>query len=242
MPPRLPFRIRPGAPTSSLDIAATGNVGVGTGSPLAPLHVWRQNSAEAQVLIQDTSGTPAVRRLLDLQNNGGIRMRLSDNSTGTTWAYQNIGTDFRINANAGAEEFVLTTAGNLTILGALSQNSDRNVKTGVAAVDPEDVLARLAQVPVSTWSYKADRDPVRHMGPMAQDFAAAFGLGADERRLAPADMGGVALAAIQALHRRLERRDAEVAALQAQNADLAARLAALETALRAGIGATAAGQ
>src|SRR4030095_7226925 len=30
---RLPFRIRPGAPTSSLDIAANGFVGVGTASP-----------------------------------------------------------------------------------------------------------------------------------------------------------------------------------------------------------------
>ena len=30
---RLPFRIRPGAPTSSIDISATGNVGIGTASP-----------------------------------------------------------------------------------------------------------------------------------------------------------------------------------------------------------------
>lgn len=32
---RLSFRIRPGAPTSSIDIAANGNVGIGTGSPRA---------------------------------------------------------------------------------------------------------------------------------------------------------------------------------------------------------------
>src|SRR6185369_12582856 len=36
---RLPFRIRPGAPTSSIDINASGNVGIGTASPSANLHV-----------------------------------------------------------------------------------------------------------------------------------------------------------------------------------------------------------
>ena len=35
----LSFRIRPGAPTSSIDIAASGNVGIGTASPTAKLHV-----------------------------------------------------------------------------------------------------------------------------------------------------------------------------------------------------------
>jgi hypothetical protein len=36
---RLPFRIRPGAPTSSIDIAANGNVGIGTASPATTLDV-----------------------------------------------------------------------------------------------------------------------------------------------------------------------------------------------------------
>src|SRR5207237_8374188 len=36
---RLPLRIRPGAPTSSVDISATGKVGIGTASPGSNLHV-----------------------------------------------------------------------------------------------------------------------------------------------------------------------------------------------------------
>ena len=36
---RLPFRIRPGAPTSSIDIAPTGNVGIGTATPGQKLEV-----------------------------------------------------------------------------------------------------------------------------------------------------------------------------------------------------------
>src|SRR5713226_7862282 len=41
---RLPFRIRPGAPTSSIDIAASGNVGIGTASPSGALHVANNGS------------------------------------------------------------------------------------------------------------------------------------------------------------------------------------------------------
>src|SRR5690606_15628030 len=57
--------------------------------------------------------------------------------------------------------------------------SDRNRKEHFAAVDGEDVLARLRRVPVTTWNYKSQDASIRHMGPMAQDFHAAFGLGED---------------------------------------------------------------
>ncbi|MGH8497851.1 MAG: hypothetical protein ACRERV_03445 [Methylococcales bacterium] len=43
---RLPFRIRPGAPTSSIDISASGNVGIGTDSPSAKLHVSSTNTQD----------------------------------------------------------------------------------------------------------------------------------------------------------------------------------------------------
>jgi hypothetical protein len=43
---RLSFRIRPGAPTSSIDIAASGNVGIGTASPEAKLHVFGTSTAD----------------------------------------------------------------------------------------------------------------------------------------------------------------------------------------------------
>ena len=77
--------------------------------------------------------------------------------------------------------------------------SDRALKANVAAVDGGDVLARLAQVPVSTWNYTSQDPSIRHMGPMAQDFYAAFGLGEDDRHITTVDADGVALAAIQGL-------------------------------------------
>jgi hypothetical protein len=226
----LPFRIFPGAPGNSVSVAS-GGVGIGHTAPSAPLHV-RRTDGSTQVLIENTDGAVQTRRLLDLQNNGGVRMRLSDNSTGTTWAYQNIATEFLIDANGGGNEFLLSTAGNLTISGTLFQNSDRNVKTAVVPVDPRQVLDKVAALPISTWQYKADKETVRHLGPMAQDFAAAFGVGAGDRTLAPGDVAGVALAAIQALRQELTAARQEITELRARHGAQAARLAALEASLR----------
>jgi hypothetical protein len=91
-------------------------------------------------------------------------------------------------------------------------NSDRNLKTGFAEVDVDSVLAAVRELPITTWSYKEDPN-VRHIGPMAQDFAAAFGVGGDDRRIHTVDAGGVALAAIQALAARLDAAEARIAEL-----------------------------
>jgi hypothetical protein len=43
---RLPFRIRPGAPTSSIDISGAGDVGIGTASPGARLHIFATETSD----------------------------------------------------------------------------------------------------------------------------------------------------------------------------------------------------
>jgi hypothetical protein len=68
--------------------------------------------------------------------------------------------------------------------GAWRNLSDRNLKTGVARLDGARVLAKLDALPVSEWSYTSERG-VRHVGPMAQDFYAAFGVGFEVRVLPP---------------------------------------------------------
>lgn len=80
--------------------------------------------------------------------------------------------------------------------------------------DGQRVLDALATLEISTWSYAWEPD-VRHLGPMSQDFMAAFGLGVDERRFDLLDANGVNMVAIQALFRRLVALEAEVALLRA---------------------------
>ncbi|WP_254922905.1 tail fiber domain-containing protein [Rhodococcus sp. OK302] len=83
----------------------------------------------------------------------------------------------------------------------------------------QDVLERLCTLHISTWTYGFDHESVRHLGPMAQDFADTFGLGSNNKQIAGVDANGVCMASIQALQRRLLALEAEVARLNDQLAE-----------------------
>lgn len=85
--------------------------------------------------------------------------------------------------------------------GSWSSLSARAAKSNVDAVEPTEVLAGVESLDVATWNYDGNGD-VPHMGPMAEDFHDAFGLGGDEHRISTVDADGVALAAIQGLAER----------------------------------------
>jgi hypothetical protein len=109
---------------------------------------------------------------------------------------------------------------------AWSTLSDRNAKKNIEPVDYRSVLDKLAQVPISRWNYKWEKDAdTPNLGPMAQDFKAAFYPGRDDKSISTLEFDGVELAAIQGLNQKLEeelrRRDAE-------NAELRQRLEKLE--------------
>jgi Chaperone of endosialidase len=90
----LPFRIRPGAPTSSIDISASGNVGIGTASPASLLHVEKNQATgtEIRVANSDTTGGFA-----GLYFNGGFGL-----TTGGLVQYNNI---------TGEKNLFVTTGG-----------------------------------------------------------------------------------------------------------------------------------
>ncbi len=94
--------------------------------------------------------------------------------------------------------------------------SDRNAKTAVQPVDGREVLKKIASLPLNTWQYKTQEAKYRHMGPMAQDFYAAFHLGESDKGIDTVDADGVALAAIQGLSALLTEKDAKIDALQAE--------------------------
>ena len=109
--------------------------------------------------------------------------------------------------------------------GAWVSASDRGRKQNFATVDPRSVLEKVASLPIQTWNYTNESPALRHLGPVSQDFHAAFGLnGEDDKHIADVDEGGVALAAIQGLNEKVEVRsqNAEVSIrkLEAENAEL----------------------
>jgi hypothetical protein len=109
--------------------------------------------------------------------------------------------------------------------------SDRNAKENFAPVDAQALLAKVTALPMSTWNYKSQHPSVRHLGPMAQDFKAAFNVGESDTGITTVDADGVALAAIQGLNQKLEQqnaalekqltaRDVEIQALKESVAEL----------------------
>ena len=124
--------------------------------------------------------------------------------------------------------------------GAWAAYSDVSGKAALEPVDPAQVLERLLAMPVARWEWKAEPGNVKHMGPTAQDFRYAFGLGDSDKQIVTVDADGVALASIQGLNAKLEQReaglraevqakDAEMAKLRSESAELKRELAELRT-------------
>jgi len=126
----------------------------------------------------------------------------------------------RLFSNGAATVGVQLAAG----ANAWSPTSDRNQKENFRPVDPLAVLEKVAVLPVTEWNLKTQPSDIRHIGPMAQDFKAAFAVGEDDRHISTSDADGVALAAIQGLNQKLQEqlaaRDAEIRELRQAVAEL----------------------
>jgi hypothetical protein len=111
------------------------------------------------------------------------------------------------------------SAGGNILAESFNTTSDRNLKEKFTPIDNQEILQRVAILPISTWNFKTDAK-TRHIGPMAQDFYAAFNVGPDDKHIATVDEDGVALAAIQGLNEKLNVKDAQIEALSKRLADL----------------------
>ena len=226
------------AKSESLTVREEG-VGIGTYNAEAPLHVYGDGLPypEAKIVVENNhSGTPVQREMFKLVNNGSSLFSFTDTSLNSTWFFASdtngrftaslsgtggaeltIGQDGRVLMGPGpVQNFDLRPNGNLHILGTLYQSSDRNLKKNFESVDTRSVLEKIAEIPVTTWQFKKDNETVRHMGPTSQDFRAAFGLGDNDRTIAPVDGIGVTLAGIQALHAEAKAKDDKIVALTKQ--------------------------
>ncbi|MGO8925945.1 MAG: tail fiber domain-containing protein [Limisphaerales bacterium] len=155
----------------------------------------------------------------DAANNGAF---VWSDGTGTPTA-STVANQFVARASGGFVFYSSTGSVGATLAaggGSWSSLSDRNAKDHLTPVNSQTVLAQVAALPLTTWSYKTEPG-VRHVGPMAQDFYNAFGVGEDDKHITEVDEGGVALAAIQGLNQKLEETRGE-------NAHLKARLEKLE--------------
>ena len=139
------------------------------------------------------------------------------------------GTHNDANGNAGGGTELMSLGSTyLYVNGTFVSSSDRNLKENFAPLEPREVLEKVVALPITRWNYKSDAGTA-HLGPVAQDFHAAFGLGADDKHIAVVDEGGVALAAIQGLNQKVEEQRGELKSRDARIAELEKRLSVLET-------------
>ncbi len=139
------------------------------------------------------------------------------------------GVRFLSSQPGGGETGVILSSGS----GSWASLSDRAAKSNFASVDTRELVKRVSELPILTWNYKAQHTSIRHIGPMAQDFHAAFKVGEDDRHITAVDADGVALAAIQGLYKMLQDKDAQIAAQRVQTQALLERQQAEIRRLRA---------
>jgi hypothetical protein len=170
----------------------------------------------------------------------GVRATATATANGSfVFGDRSTGMSGAIVTSSAPNEFLVRAAGGVVFYtnGALTSGatlaaggsgwgivSDVRMKEHFREVEGDSTLAAIARMPVRTWSYKTQDASIRHMGPTAQDFHAAFGLGESDVRINTIDADGVALAAVKALEART--RD-----LARDNDDLRARLARIEALL-----------
>ena len=155
----------------------------------------------------------------------------SDSSSTTAFS-SSVANQFNVRAAGGTRIFSNSGATLGVQLGANATSwsalSDRNAKKDFAPVDGREVLRKLDEVPVQSWRYKWDEiGSTPHLGPIAQEFKAAFYPGRDDKSISTLEFDGVELAAIQGLHTLMKEKDAKITALEQRLADIEAKLGKL---------------
>lgn len=193
------------------------HVGIGMTNPVAQLHVSGPGGdSNPQAWLNQETGTDYARLRLTVTNHFSHR-----------WDIGSISNRFAIYSGFFGANMLLLDSSGLTVRGTFVSSSDRNAKENISRISPREILDKVAALPINAWNYK-DSPETRHVGPMAQDFYSAFGLGTDDKHISMVDADGVALAAIQGLNEKLVEKDSELKRLREQNQKLEERLQRLE--------------
>ncbi|MFK7804525.1 MAG: tail fiber domain-containing protein [Anaerolineae bacterium] len=228
-----PFKVTAAAKDNSIVVNATGQVGLGTSTPAHSLHIAELNGvtpvirlAEENTALWDVSGGTTAFTVASVVSGTTplyIATEAIDNAIYVA-ADGNVG----IGTNNPTAQLYIN--GSTHVNGAFTRSSDRNLKENIEAVDNNDVLNQILETPVYYWNYTADAEDRTHLGPMAQDFNANSNLG-DDTTIDTLDVTGALIASVQALSANIDAKDAQIEALTAENAELLARLEALEVAV-----------
>ena len=95
---------------------------------------------------------------------------------------------------------VMASGAYVTAGGTWTNASDRNLKENFTDIDGQDILNKIAELPITKWNYKSESTSTTHIGPMAQDFYRIFNLGGSDTSISTIDPAGLALVGVQTLN------------------------------------------
>jgi hypothetical protein len=230
---RLPLRIRPGAPTSSIDIAASGKVGVGTASPESNLHVFGASNTDVFIGVgEDPDGSTGTQSALTIGYGG--------NSLGRAVGFLNVRPDstavapnpslrfftgntqraiidnegfFGINVANPAFPIEHSSGAHLTVGGIWADASSRGFKQDIENLDSNDAMQALKSLQPVRYAYKADPTE-HHVGFIAEDVPDLVAT-KDRKSLAPMDIVGVLTKVVQQQQSTIDELKARIDQLEA---------------------------
>jgi Chaperone of endosialidase len=229
---RLSFRIRPGAPTSSIDISASGDVGIGTGSPTEKLHISENVDGNTLMLVQNPNvGTSAVAVVRALSDVATVNFQAHANARTVTrfgqalggWAEMllvagnglAIGTTSNTSVILGANNTkrVEITGTGVTVFGTFTNSSSRDYKDHITTLSTEEAMSALAGLQPVKFRYKEQTE--ENVGFIAEDVPDLVAV-EGRKSIAPMDMIALLTKVVQEQQKMITRLDATVAKLEQQ--------------------------
>ena len=206
-----------GISTNNMGVQGTSTNSIGVMGKSSS-HAGVQGTSDSSFGVEGVSTSGVGVQGSSSQKDGVVGKSDSNSHAGV--AGSNTGSGFGIYGESLGGGFAGYFAGDVRVTGTINPSSDRAAKANFQLVNGREILRHLVGLPIQTWSYRSDRWGARHMGPTAQDFAASFGLGRDEKSIATVDADGVALAAIQGLYQQNQELMRKVSQLQTRVSQL----------------------
>ncbi|MGZ4057082.1 MAG: tail fiber domain-containing protein [Bacteroidia bacterium] len=248
---------------SGANSVALGNGAIAFGKASVAIGRGAQANGFASVAIgyhNGASGSYAVaigdHNLANADNSTALGYYCSTNGKTGTFIWCDASTLLTTtNATANNQFFVKASGGtffysNSTMTsgvslapggGAWASVSDRRMKENFQTVDGNEILKKIAEMPVTSWNYKTQSADIRHIGPMAQDFYKSFGFGESDTTITSVDIDGINMAAVKALIEKtnelnekaqeIDQLKATIKQLKANNDRLEGRVESMEKAV-----------
>ncbi len=225
------------ATVERMRIQGNGYVGIGTTSPILPLHV--ASNANTSPLLLETYNSYDTVSIMPWSGvsflSSGVYYK---NSSWVHDAYGAYNCIFGFSGSAGGSWYASNNsaaswnvANNVvlwTAAGVLQGASSRSLKEGFVKLDFNDLLAKIGQLEISRWNYKTENSSVTHIGPMAEDFYKLFKTGDSNKSIGLIDEAGVALAGVKGLLQQVKLQQQQIEKLQSEIEKLKIRLERLD--------------